>query len=61
MRTMASGKDDKRTEQNPFSENIKKQFLSRYKKTNFKKLKIINPATEELIKEIADDNANIDS
>ena len=45
----------KEREQNPFSENLKKQFLSAIKETNLKKLKIINPATEEMIKEVAED------
>ena len=45
----------KEKEQNPFSENLKKQFLTAVKETNLKKLKVINPATEEIIKEITED------
>lgn len=42
-------------EQNPFSENLKKQFISAVKETNLQKMKIINPASEEVIEEIAED------
>lgn len=45
----------KEKEHNPFSENLKKQFLSAIKETNLKKLTVINPATEEIIKEVAED------
>ncbi|HEX5153546.1 MAG TPA: aldehyde dehydrogenase family protein [Parafilimonas sp.] len=37
---------------NPFSENLKKQFLSAIRKTDMNKLSIINPATEEVITEL---------
>lgn len=43
-------------EHNPFSENIKSRFLAAIRKTNPAKLKITNPATEELIDEINEDN-----
>ena len=42
-------------EENPFSENLKKQFLSAVRKTKMKKLSIINPATEEVIAELNED------
>jgi acyl-CoA reductase-like NAD-dependent aldehyde dehydrogenase/GMP synthase-like glutamine amidotransferase len=45
----------KEGEQNPFSDNLKKQFLSAMKETSLKKLAIINPATEEVIAEVAED------
>ena len=45
----------KEKEQNPFSENLKKQFLSAIKETSLKKLTIINPATEEVITEVTED------
>ena len=41
-------------EANPFSENLKEQFLAAIRKTNMKKL-IINPATEEVIAELNED------
>ena len=39
-------------EHNPFSQNLKDQFLSAIRKTNMKKLSVINPATEEIITEL---------
>jgi acyl-CoA reductase-like NAD-dependent aldehyde dehydrogenase/gamma-glutamyl-gamma-aminobutyrate hydrolase PuuD len=36
-------------EENPFSENLKKQFLSAIRETNMKKLSVTNPATGEII------------
>jgi len=42
-------------EANPFSENIKKQFLAAVRETNMKKLIITNPATEEIIAELNTD------
>jgi hypothetical protein len=39
-------------EHNPFSQNLKDQFLSAIRKTDMKKLSIINPATEEVITEL---------
>ena len=42
-------------EENPFSKNLKAQFLSAIKNTSLKKLKIINPATEDVITEIIED------
>ena len=36
-------------EANPFSENLKKKFLTAIRATNMKKLSVINPATEEEI------------
>jgi acyl-CoA reductase-like NAD-dependent aldehyde dehydrogenase/gamma-glutamyl-gamma-aminobutyrate hydrolase PuuD len=43
-------------EANPFSENLKKQFLAAVRETKMKKLTIINPATEEIIGELNEDN-----
>ncbi len=45
----------KEKDENPFSENLKKQFLSAIKETSLKKLTIINPATEEVITEVTED------
>ena len=42
-------------EENPFSENLKKQFLSAIRETNMKKFPVINPATEEVIAELNED------
>jgi putative glutamine amidotransferase len=42
-------------EENPFSENLKKEFLSAIRKTAMKKLSVINPATEETIAELNED------
>lgn len=42
-------------QQNPYSENIKQHFLTAIRKTNMKKLPIINPATEELITTLNED------
>jgi len=36
-------------EENPFSENLKREFLAEIRKTSMKKLSVINPATEETI------------
>jgi acyl-CoA reductase-like NAD-dependent aldehyde dehydrogenase/gamma-glutamyl-gamma-aminobutyrate hydrolase PuuD len=43
-------------EKNPFSENLKKEFLAEIRKTNMKKLSVINPATEETIAGLNEDN-----
>ena len=43
-------------EENPFSENLKKEFLSAIRETAMKKLSVINPATEETITELNEDN-----
>ena len=45
----------KEGKQNPFSNNLKKQLLTAIKETSLKKLTIINPASEEVITEIAED------
>ena len=45
----------KAKEGNPFSENLKKQFLSATRETNMKKLSITNPATEEIIAALNED------
>ena len=42
-------------EENPFSENLKKEFLMAIRETAMKKLSIINPATEEIIAELDED------
>ena len=42
-------------EQNPFSENLKKKFLSATRETNMKKLPVINPATGEEIASLNED------
>ncbi|HEV8284044.1 MAG TPA: aldehyde dehydrogenase family protein [Chitinophagaceae bacterium] len=42
-------------EKNPFSQNLKKQFLTAIRETLMKKLTIINPATEEIITELNED------
>ena len=42
-------------EENPFSENLKKEFLMAIRETAMKKLSIINPATEETIAELNED------
>jgi acyl-CoA reductase-like NAD-dependent aldehyde dehydrogenase/gamma-glutamyl-gamma-aminobutyrate hydrolase PuuD len=43
-------------ENNPLSENLKKEFMAAIKDTNNKKLIIINPATEEIITELNEDS-----
>ncbi|MES1217694.1 MAG: aldehyde dehydrogenase family protein [Bacteroidota bacterium] len=45
-------------EENPFSENLKKQFLKEVRDTNMKKLSIVNPATEEVIAMLNEDTNN---
>ena len=42
--------------ENPFSENLKKQFLAAVRETSIKKLFVTNPATEEIIAELNEDN-----
>ncbi|HEY1872625.1 MAG TPA: aldehyde dehydrogenase family protein, partial [Chitinophagaceae bacterium] len=42
-------------EANPFSENLKKEFLAALRQTATKKLSVINPATEEIIAELNED------
>jgi acyl-CoA reductase-like NAD-dependent aldehyde dehydrogenase/gamma-glutamyl-gamma-aminobutyrate hydrolase PuuD len=42
-------------EKNPFSENIKKEFISATRETNMKKLAVINPATGEEISVLNED------
>lgn len=42
-------------EQNPFSQNLKKQFLSAVRSSSMRKLVITNPATEEIISELNED------
>jgi len=42
-------------DENPFSLNLKKQFLSAIKETSVKKLLVTNPATEEIIAELNED------
>ena len=42
-------------EESPFSKNLKARFLSAIKNTSIKKLTIINPTTEEVITEVAED------
>jgi acyl-CoA reductase-like NAD-dependent aldehyde dehydrogenase len=39
-------------EHNPFSQNLKNEFLAAVRETNNKKLAVINPATEEIITEL---------
>jgi acyl-CoA reductase-like NAD-dependent aldehyde dehydrogenase/gamma-glutamyl-gamma-aminobutyrate hydrolase PuuD len=46
-------------DQNTFSQNIKKKFLAEIRKSNVKKLEIINPATEEIIETINEDDSEI--
>ncbi len=43
-------------EVNPFSENLKKRFLSAIRETKMKKHLVINPATEEIIAELNEDS-----
>jgi len=43
-------------EENPFSQNLKNQFLSAIRGTTMKKLAVTNPATEEIIAELNEDN-----
>ncbi len=45
----------KEKENNPFSENLKKQFLEAIRETSMKKLLITNPATEEIIAALNED------
>ena len=42
-------------EENPFSENLKKQFLSAIRGTAMKKISVINPASEEIIAKLNED------
>jgi len=42
-------------EENPFSANLKKEFLTAIRETAMKKLSIINPATEETIAKLNED------
>ena len=42
-------------EENPFSRNLKKEFLMAVRETAMKKLSIIDPATEESIAELNED------
>ncbi|WP_121355529.1 aldehyde dehydrogenase family protein [Flavisolibacter nicotianae] len=42
-------------EAHPLSQRIKERFIQEVKKTNMKKLAVINPATEELITELIED------
>ena len=44
-------------DENTFSQNIKKKFLAEIRNVNVKKLEIINPATEQIIKTINEDDA----
>jgi len=46
----------KQKEQNPFSQNLKNQFLSAIRETHMKRLRVINPATEEIIAELNEDD-----
>ncbi|HZJ61465.1 MAG TPA: aldehyde dehydrogenase family protein [Chitinophagaceae bacterium] len=46
----------KNKEENPFSENLKKEFLSAIRKTTMQKLLVINPATEETITALNEDS-----
>lgn len=41
--------------ENPFSQNLKDQFLTAIRETSIKKLPVINPATEEIIAELNED------
>jgi acyl-CoA reductase-like NAD-dependent aldehyde dehydrogenase/gamma-glutamyl-gamma-aminobutyrate hydrolase PuuD len=43
-------------EKNPFSQNLKNQFLSAVRETSMKKLLVTNPATEEKLAELNEDN-----
>jgi acyl-CoA reductase-like NAD-dependent aldehyde dehydrogenase/gamma-glutamyl-gamma-aminobutyrate hydrolase PuuD len=43
-------------EENPFSENIKKQLLDAVRQTKMKKLSITNPATEEIMAALNEDS-----
>ena len=43
-------------EENPFSENLKREFLAEIRKTSMKKLSVINPATEETIAALNEDS-----
>jgi acyl-CoA reductase-like NAD-dependent aldehyde dehydrogenase len=45
----------KSKEASPFSENLKKQFLSAVRKIKMKKLSVIDPATEDVIAELNED------
>ena len=46
----------KNKEENPFSENLKKEFLTAIRETAMKKLPVVNPATEETIAELNEDS-----
>lgn len=46
----------KNKEENPFSENLKKEFLTAIRATAMKKLVVINPATEETIADLNEDS-----
>jgi acyl-CoA reductase-like NAD-dependent aldehyde dehydrogenase/gamma-glutamyl-gamma-aminobutyrate hydrolase PuuD len=43
-------------EENPFSENLKKEFLTAIRNSAMNKLSVTNPATEEMIAELNEDN-----
>jgi acyl-CoA reductase-like NAD-dependent aldehyde dehydrogenase/gamma-glutamyl-gamma-aminobutyrate hydrolase PuuD len=43
-------------EENPFSKNIKKRFLKEIRSLSMQRIQIINPATEEIIREVREDN-----
>ena len=43
-------------EENPFSENLKKEFLAEIRKASMKKLSVVDPATEEPIAELNEDD-----
>ena len=45
-------------EANPFSQNIKEQFLAATRASGSKKLSIVNPATEEVITQLNEDTAD---
>lgn len=42
-------------EENPFSANLKKEFLNAIRETAAKKISVINPATEEIIADVNED------
>ena len=44
-------------EGNPFSQNIKQQFIAAVRTSNGKKISIVNPATEELIAQLNEDSS----
>jgi acyl-CoA reductase-like NAD-dependent aldehyde dehydrogenase/gamma-glutamyl-gamma-aminobutyrate hydrolase PuuD len=45
-------------EGNPFSQNIKQQFLAAVRTSNSKKISVINPATEELITQLNEESSD---